>query len=96
MFYFYFFLSVEKINKIGDIFYKTIYVFTIVELIDLEITLDTIFYKNNLVIEVDANIYYYCATKKLPLVNALNLFFNVFFIFSNPLANESHKFIALE
>lgn len=96
LFYFYFFsLDVEKMSNAGDIFYAITYLFIIVGFIDLGITLYIIFFKNNPVIEVAANVCYHCATKGLPLVGALHVSSNVPFISPNPLSNGYHKFSPL-
>ena len=94
--YFYFFsLDVEKMNNVAGIFYAITYVFIIVGFIDIGITLYIIFYKNNPVIEVAANVCYHCATKALPLVGALHVSSYVPFISPNPVSNGYHKFSPL-
>ena len=92
LFYFYFFsLDIEKMSSVGDIFYAITYIFIIAGFIDLGIILYIIFYKNNPVVEVAANVCYHCVTKGLPLAGALHVSSNVPFISPNPLSNEYHK-----
>lgn len=94
LFYFYF-LDVEKLSNVGNIFYAITYIFIIVKFIDLVITSYTIFYKNNPVIEVAANVCYHCASKGLPMTGALHVSFNVPFISPNPLSDKYYKFSLL-
>ena len=78
-----------------NLFYTITYVFILSGLIDLGITLYIIFYKNNPVIEVAANVCYHCVTKGLSLVGALHVLFNVPFITPNPVSNSYHIYTPL-
>jgi hypothetical protein len=92
LFYFYFFsLDVDNMNNFSNLFYAITYVFIIVGIIDLGITLYIIFFKNNPVIEMCLNVCYHCATKGLSLAGALHISSNVPFISPNLVSNWYHQ-----
>ena len=96
LFYFYFFsLDVKNMDSVAGLFYGITYIFILVGLIDLGITLYIIFYKNNPVIETVANACYHCVTKGLPMIGALHISSNVPFIAPNPVSNGYHKYSPL-
>nr|WAJ48211.1 hypothetical protein CCFAOBFC_00044 [Haslea ostrearia] len=94
--YFYFFsLDTDSMNNFANLFYGITYIFVLVGLIDLGITLYIIFYKNHPVVESIANVCYHCATKGIPIFGALHVSSNVPFIAPNSVSNGYHKFSPL-
>jgi hypothetical protein len=96
LFYFYFFsLDIDNMNSVAHLFYGITYMFVLIGLIDLGITLYIIFYKNHPVIETVANVCYHCVTKGVPMLGALHISSNVPFIAPNPVSNCYHRYSPL-
>jgi len=87
LFYLYFFsLDPKVMHDLSNIFYGVTYTFVIAGLIDMGISLYIIFFKNNPVIEVAANVCMQCAKGLVPL-GALHMSCNVPFIAPNKVSN---------
>jgi len=95
LFYFYFFsLDPKVMHDLSDLFYGVTYTFVIAGLIDMGISLYIIFYKNNPVIEVAANVCWQCSKGLVPL-GALHMSCNVPFIAPNKVSNFYHIYSPL-
>jgi len=92
LFYLYFFsLDPKVMHDLSNIFYGVTYTFVIAGLIDMGISLYIIFFKNNPVIEIAANVCMQCAKGLVPL-GALHMSCNVPFIAPNKVSNFYHMY----
>lgn len=78
-------------HDLSNIFYGVTYTFVIAGLIDVGISLYIIFFKNNPVVEVAANVCMQCVKVLVP-IGAFHLSCNVPFIAPNKLSNVYHVY----
>jgi len=92
LFYLYFFsLDPKVMHDFSNVFYGVTYTFVIAGLIDMGVSLYIIFFKNNPVIEIAANVCMQCAKGLVPL-GALHMSCNVPFIAPNKVSNVYHMY----
>lgn len=92
LFYLCFFSQDPKVmHDLSNIFYAITYTFILAGLVDMGVSLYIIFFKNNPVIEVAANVCMQCVKGLVPL-GALHVSSNVPFIAPNKVSNLYHMY----